>query len=119
MTYETKTSKGFDGWRAESIVTLGETSEGTRKLELVTYKVRGGIAAHASVFIWKDGGDGFSCKMTEIFGDFRKTGIAATPCKRVTENAVKEVHARALLEMDALIEEAKAFYEKRAAQQAE
>jgi hypothetical protein len=30
---------------------LGETPEGTRKLELVTSKVRGGIAANANVFI--------------------------------------------------------------------
>ncbi len=37
MTYETTTNKDYSGaWRAESVATLGETSEGTRKLELVT-----------------------------------------------------------------------------------
>ena len=118
MTYEMKTRKGFDGWRAESVAVLGETPEGTRKLELTTSKTRGGIAAYATVSIYKTCEGGFSSKTTEIFGDFRKSGIEATPCNRVTEKAIREVHARALTHMDALIEEAKAFYIQKDQEQA-
>ena len=119
MTFETTTHKDYSGaWRAESVAILGEVPEGTRKLELVTSKVRGGIAASANVFIYKDEGTGFSSKTTEIFGDFCKRGIAQTPCKRVTEKAVKEVHSRALLEMDAIVAEAKVFYENHDAEKA-
>ena len=110
MSYEVKTRKGHDGWKAESEAVLGETSEGTRILELTTTKVRGGLAAYANVFIQKDSGNGYLTKSTVIFQDFNKHGIAATPCKRVTEKAVLEVHERALLEMDEIVEEAKAFY---------
>jgi len=112
MIYETTTHKDYSGaWRAESTATLGETSEGTRKLELTTLKVRGGIAASANVFIYKVDGS----KVTEIFGDFCKRGIAFTECGRVTEKAVKEVHSRALLEIEVIIEEAEVFYQNREA----
>ncbi len=115
MTYEITTYKDYSGaWRAKSVATLGDTPEGTRKLELTTSKVSGGVAASANVYIYKSDGS----KVTEIFGDFSKRGIAATPCNRVSEKAVKEVHSRALLEMDAIIEEAKAFYQNRNAEQA-
>ncbi len=110
MTYEIETQKGFDGWRAESVAVLGETPEGTRKLELTTSKARGGIAAHVTVSIYKDCDSGFSSKTTEIFGDFRKSNIAPTPCKRVTEKAILEVHEKALLQMGDLIAEATEFY---------
>lgn len=111
MSYPTHIRKGHDGWRAESEAELGETPEGTRMLELTTYKVRGGLAASANVFIKKDSGNGYFTKSTMIFQDFNKQGIAATPCKRVTEKAIHEVHSRALLEMDSLVDEAKAFYQ--------
>ena len=116
MTYETATHKDYSGaWRAESLATLGETPEGTRKLELTTSKVRGGISASANVFIYKNEGTGFSSKTTEIFGDFCKRGIAFTECGRVTEKAVKKAHSHALLEIEAIIEEAKVFYQNREA----
>ena len=108
MIYETTTQKDYSGaWRAEGVATLGETSEGTRKLELTTSKTRGGIAANANVYIYKSDGS----KVTEIFGDYCKRGIALTPCKRVTEKAIKEVHSRALHELDAIIAEATIFYQ--------
>lgn len=118
MTYETKCSKGYDGWRAESVAVLGETPDGTRKLELTTSKTRGGIAAYATVYIYKDEDTGFSSRTTEIFGDFRKSGIAYTPCNRVTEKTILEVHNRALQDMGSLIKQAKAFYEAKAQQTA-
>lgn len=48
MTYETKTSKGYDGWQAVSEAEIGQTAEGPRILKLRTAKTRGGIAASAS-----------------------------------------------------------------------
>ncbi|PUB88036.1 MAG: hypothetical protein DBP00_07340 [gamma proteobacterium symbiont of Ctena orbiculata] len=110
MNYETKTRKGYNGWEATSEALIGETPEGNRILKLRTAKGRIGLSASASVCIRKNEGTGFVCETTEIFGDFYKSGIAITECRRVTEKAVIEVHARALQEMDNLIEQAKVFY---------
>ena len=119
MTYETKSSKGYDGWQAVSETEIGQTSEGPRILKLRTAKARGGLAASASVCIRKNAAQaGFMCETTEIFGDFYKSGIALTECRRVTEKAVLEVHSRALQGMDSLIVEAQEFYRNREAQQA-
>lgn len=118
MTYEITTSKGFDGWRAESTASIGETPEGRRVLKLTTHKIRGGLDAYASVYILNDNASGFTSMTTEIFGDFLKSSIAPTPCNRVTEKAVLDVHKFALLQMDKLIEEAKAFYAQREVQTA-
>ena len=112
MTYETKTSKGYNGWQATSEAVIGETPEGKRILKLRTAKGRIGLSACASVCIRKNEGTEFVCETTEIFGDFYKGGIAVTECRRVTEKAVIEVHARALQEMDELIKQAKVFYAK-------
>ena len=112
MTYETKTSKGYDGWQAISEAEIGQTVEGARILKLRTAKTRGGLAASASVCIRRPAAQaGLMCETTEIFGDFYKSGIALTQCRRVTEKAVLEVHARALQDMDSLTRQAKAFYE--------
>ena len=118
MTYDITTQKGYDGWEATSEAILEELSQGTRILKLRTSKSRGGLAASATVSI-RSQSNGFQCETTEIFGDFSKHNIAPTPCKRVTEKAVLEVHQRALQEMDELIEQAQAFYrEKNQADQA-
>jgi hypothetical protein len=119
MTYETKTSKGFDGWQAVSEAEIGQIAEGKRILKLRTAKTRGGLAASASVCIRKQAGQaGFMCETTEIFGDFYKSGIALTECCRVTEKTVLEVHQRALQDMDLLTRQAKAFYEAKTQQAA-
>ena len=118
MTYEIDTQKTCLGWVATSEATLGETPEGLRILKLRTSKSRGGLDTTASVCIRQNREPGFLTETTEIFGDFYKRGIAPTECKRVTEKAVLEVHNRALLEMDNLITQAKAFYAERAAQAA-
>ena len=111
MTYQTTVNKGHDGWRAESLAVLGEVPTGTRKLVLSTSKVRGGLSSYASVYIYKEDENGFSSKETVIFQDFAKGNIAPTPCKRITERAVRDAHECALLEMKDLIKEAKDFYE--------
>lgn len=118
MTYEIKTEKGYNDWRAKSEAVLSEVESGTRILELTTSKSHGGLDAHVSVFILKKC-NGFTSKETEIFGDFSKSNIAPTECKRVTEKAVLEVHNRALLEIDEFIRAAKAFYAKRDAENSE
>lgn len=119
MTYETKTSKGYDGWQAVSEAEIGQTAEGPRILKLRTAKTRGGLATSASVCIRKQAAQsGFMCETTEIFGDFFKSGIALTECRRVTEKAVLDVHQRALQDMDFLIRQARAFYEAKTQQAA-
>lgn len=110
MSYEIKTRKGHRGWVAESTAELGETPEGMRMLELFTSKCRGGLVATAHVYVLKDQGNGFVTKTTTIFQDYNKQAIAPTPCKRVTEKALINAHQSALLEMDDIVEEAKAFY---------
>ncbi len=107
MTYETTIQKSYDGkWRGLSTTFLGDTQEGKRILELSTSKKSTGIASNANVFIHKPDGS----KMTEIFGDFTKYNISQTNGKRATETAIRSVHELALLQMDDLVIEAKAFY---------
>ncbi len=115
MTYEINIFKGFDGWRAESIASLGQTSEGERKLTLTTSKIRGGLAVSARVSVHKNDTKGYSVMTTAIFGDFYKGGIDPTPCKRITEKSVLDVHRYALRHMDNLIIDAKKFYAEREA----
>lgn len=53
---------------------------------------------------------------TILFGDFRKSGIAATACNRVKEKSIEAAHKVALEQMESLIAEAQAFYSNQAAQ---
>jgi len=112
MTYQTHISKGYDGWQATSEAVLGETQTGTRILKLRTSKSRGGLSASASVCIRK-GEDGYATETTVIFQDFFKSGIAPTPCKRVTEKAIQSAHENALEHMGQLVKDATAFYEEK------
>jgi len=115
MTYDINTRKGYAGWEAVSETILEEREEGQRILKLRTAKIPGGLAASASVSIREDR-NGFQCETTSIFQDFYKSGIAVTPCKRVTEKTVRQVHQQALMEMDQLIAQATAFYCNKQAQ---
>lgn len=117
MTYETNTRKGFDGWEATSEAALGQTAEGTRILRLKTAKIRGGVATSANVLVRQIRG-GFASETYAMFSDFYKREVVSAPCNRVTEKAVLDVHSCALLEMDSLINEAKAFYAERESQAA-
>jgi len=108
--YKTKVRKGRDGWEANSEAEIGQTADGARILKLSTSKTRGGIAAFASVCIRKDCATGFVSETHALFADFTRSGIAMAPGRRATEKAIRDVHATALLEMDALIDEATAFY---------
>lgn len=109
MTYQTHITKGYDGWQGVSEAVIGETATGTRILKLRTSKIQGGLSAFASVCI-RSGKGNFQTETTRIFEDFVKSNIAPTRVKRVTERAVTDVHNLALLEMDDIVKEAKAFY---------
>lgn len=115
MNYNTKIQKGYDGWNAKSEAVLGETPEGTRLLRLQTSKARGGLASTASVFV-RSMQSGMPVETTVLFGDFRKSGIAATACNRVTEKSIEAAHKAALVQMESLIADAQAFYSNQTAQ---
>lgn len=117
MTYHTTITKSpTNGWQAVSEVALHDTGEGARVLRLRTSKDKGGIAATATVFVRK-GCNGYATETHAIFSDFYKSGIAPAACARVTEKAIEAAHRHALAFMDALIEEAKAFYAAKAAKE--
>ena len=117
--YKTECAKSRDGWEARSEAEIGQTDEGPRILKLRTSKTRGGIAASASVCIRKKcSASGFVSETYNIFGGFSKSGIAMAKGRRGTEKAIREVHAKALMEMETLITEAKAFYDAEEAEAA-
>ena len=74
-------------------------------------KVRGGASSSATVYYLK-GEDGYQTKTTALFQDFAKYNLAQSHIKRVTEKSITEAHKIALLQMDDLVAEATAFYEK-------
>ena len=113
MNYETITRKGLDGWVAETSAQIGQEPTGKRMLKLTTARGRGGLCTSASISIHQPGG----IRMFRIGGDdFHRPVVNAAPCNRVTENAVLQLHNRALLECPALIGEATAFYAQRETQ---
>ncbi len=107
MTYKTTIQHGANGLHAESLVQIGESLDGKRMLELYTSKGRGGLVSSARVKYHNEAAGIITFAM---FGDFSKPNIAFTPCKRATQKAVSQAHEIALLKMDEIIEEAKAFY---------
>lgn len=114
MQHETKMRKGYDGWRAESEISLGAAEDGERVLKLSTSRnSRGGLSSFASTCIRKDEG-GYYSERHAIFGDYAKN-FNPVPCARVTEKAVKDAHTKALEQFPAIIEEAKAYYAKQPA----
>ena len=115
---DTNMRKGGDGWRAETRVDLGPVTnhrgEGMRVLTINTWKhSNGGIYTSASAAVHLDGMTSF-----EIFGDFHKTLIPRDGTK-CTEKAVRQWHERALLQVDGVVAEAKAFYAAKDAKRAE
>ena len=113
MDYETTTRKGIDGWEAETSAEIGQVPTGKRMLKLKTARGRGGLCTSASIHILQPDG----MRMFRICGDdFHRCVINTAPCNRVTENAVLQLHCRALLELPALVGEAKAFYAQRETQ---
>jgi hypothetical protein len=119
MTFEIKMTKGQDGWKAQSEISLGECdgmfagTRGERILKLSTYKhSRGGIWSFASVAIRENREGGYS-ESTMLFQDYSKT-VQHIAAARVTEKAIKQAHETALQSFPAIIEEARAQYAAKA-----
>jgi hypothetical protein len=117
-TYETTIEKSaYNGWNAETLIPMGQTvapspgmTGGERTLCISTAKAqRGGIYSYATVYIIAPGS-----RMTEVFGDYRKH-FNQTEAKMVNEKRIREAHAVALSQADAIMAEALAFYAKKEA----
>lgn len=131
-TYETIMSKSaHSGNRAETSVVLEELANyvdcgvvkpAKRILELTTYKYNGAIraSAHACVVSQntRDDGTTYGIRTMEIFGDFSKR-FGYISNKTATAKNVREVHDMALRELDAVVEQAKAFYIAKQAKKAQ
>lgn len=107
---ETRYYKGRDGWAGDTQVHLFDD----RYLEVNTWKSpSGGLYSMASVHR-KVQHDGYKTREFAIFGDYRRT-LATDRTVRCTEKNVRAMHERALTDLDAIIAEAKAFYDAKKA----
>jgi len=109
MKHDIKTTiSKRDAWQAESDCTIGQSEEGERVLRLYTGKAsRGGIWSHAQVIHKTEHGH------THLYGfggpgDWSKN-LSTIP-GRVTENAIKEAHAKALEQFPDLLAAALDWY---------
>lgn len=101
-----------NGWNALTIIELGACKsrwngdeEGTRQLRISTGKAsRSGIYTSATCAFSRQGATTFA-----IGGDFSKT-VARNSEVKCTEKSVRAQHATVLVEIDALVAEATAFY---------
>lgn len=116
---QTLIQKSRNGWQAESIITLGEAKDthgepAKRKLTIHTWKrSRGGIYTNASCSIH---GNGFT--QHALFADYSKT-VAELAGVKCTEKSVKTLHATVMAQQaDAILAEARAFYEAKDAAKA-
>jgi hypothetical protein len=88
---------------------------GERFVKLTTSKdSRGNITSHASVFIERDSGNGYRTQSHMLYGDYSKR-IHTVTGKNATEKNIRTIHAEALCLFASVIEEVKAFYEKKGA----
>lgn len=119
--YPMKIVKGFHDWKATTDYILGEVEKtdmhpaGQRILRLYTMKgSSGNITSTASVHIRAEHNTlGYSEHSLLTFGagggDFHKRIASVTA--RATEKTVTECHKVAALQFDALIDEARKYYE--------
>jgi hypothetical protein len=119
MTFELNITKGQNGWKAQSEISLGECdgmfagTRGERILKLSTYKhPRGGIWSLASVAV-RENREGYYSESTMLFQDYSKT-VQHIAAARATEKAIKQAHETALQGFPAIIEEARAQYAAKA-----
>ena len=98
------------------VVQLGEKVTGERVLNVRTSRSpdKRVISSFASASVLVDSGRGYKTQITVICGDFTsKLGIVST--KTATAKEIARVHEAALLELDSVVESAKAFYAAKAA----
>lgn len=94
--------KGREGWEAESEIPL----IGRRVLKVHTRKTSRGLRCSASAVELSADGRSYTWVM---FGDFGEK-LADNPTARCTEKTVKEMHAAALVDIEAVKARALAFY---------
>lgn len=105
MEHQVRLVKGLHGWKATTDIPL----EAPRVLRIETSKLEvRGVAAGVSTTASVHKVDGHFITM-DLFGDFRKT-VARDSISKCTEKSVKTLHAKALVEADAYVAEAVAFY---------
>lgn len=111
MIDETRMTKDRDGWEARSRVKLDRYGFPGRILQITTSKsLRGGIYSHAmSAFISED-----KSFVWAMGADWEKR-LANQPKARCTEKAIKTLHALAIANVEALVEDCVAFYSKKEA----
>ena len=118
-TSKTQFSKGRDGWKGEDTIDMGTQVTDyagrvqNRVLHITTHKsYRGGLVSAASCMLEGNGFTTFA-----IGGDYSKT--VAKLDNRCTENSVRQLHAAVMEQQaDALLAEARAFYEAKDAAKA-
>jgi len=109
-------TKGRNGWTASSefdIDVLTHAQRGSKPapgrsvLSLDTYKCREGLKCVATVLFRTD--DGLSTHALGAGGDYYRTVLDKKA--RCTETAVRDLHYEALRATNAILAEARAFYE--------
>jgi len=123
---DTTIEKRKDGWQAKTYIIIGPAEDhfkrsGERRLCIDTSKaLRGGLVTRASVSLHQGNSYSHAFGLGTGLGDYSKRVlVTATRC---TEKAVREQHAQALGQTDALLAEARDFYaaqEARKAQEAQ
>lgn len=103
MTYETTVKRNRDGLEAETRIPLGFDR---RELRITTSKGSRGVYTGALVVQVTDRGFTFV-----LCQDYRKT-LAQDKAARATEKTIRTMHAAVLANVDAVVAEAKAFYDK-------
>jgi hypothetical protein len=120
-------SKGRAGWRAETRITLPDVrahalthrpdEKGETKLTIVTSKrSRVGVSAFASVAFHGEHFTTHAMGMGTGLGDYGRTLLVSGA--RCTEAAVLRIHAEALAELPAVLEEVRVHYAKQEARRA-
>ena len=103
MTHATNIYKSAYGWKAQTIVPLGDKAD----LDITTLKRYGGrLVTTATRRTVSD--DGTSSSFI-VFSDFHESVITESPA-RITEKAVADQHRRALQQLDAIKARCAAHY---------
>lgn len=113
-------TRQYHGLQASTRLSLGTIttdhySDGTpqpaeRILEITTSKREsGGIASTAHVYL-----EAGNTKTFAIFGDYRSARLTPKNHLRATEKNIRLIHAEALQQAERLVEEAHAFYARKA-----
>jgi len=107
---EIKALKGDYGWEARNLIPAPELGAGKYIMFLTMKRYSGAFASTAQVVSLENG-----CPTFSMFGDYRK-GVIVKMNARATQKAVNEQQAAAVAMLPQVLEDAKAFYAKQAAE---